>query len=421
VEATGALVEAALEKALSSQALQGAPRLRRLLAYLVRHALAGEEHGPKEYTIGVEVFDRGARFDPRCDAIVRVQVLKLREKLQRYYATEGSVDQVSISIPKGSYRPVFEIHEAPLGAILEDLDSLCGQAHALLLRCTPDAIRRARRYLMGATRRWPTRSEPHVALAEATLVALEMELMAPSEGLPMLQCAAATALQLDPSSAEAHFYGGVARGWHTAAALSATRRAFALRRRNAIARYRASSVLAANGEFGEAMIHLREAVRLEPAAVFLRTWTAVLLHCAGNAVVARHHLLDVLEFEPHDYLAHFWLGRICASLGFHDEARQAGTRAYDISGSTQALCSLGYIEASAGRVEPAETILHELATRSQTTYIALSGVAGIHLALRQPELTATVLAQARRQGDWDLAWARIDPRWTPIRGKLAGF
>ena len=36
----------------------------------------------KEYTLGVEVFDRGASFDPRIDTIVRVQARRLRAKLQ---------------------------------------------------------------------------------------------------------------------------------------------------------------------------------------------------------------------------------------------------------------------------------------------------------------------------------------------------
>jgi hypothetical protein len=74
-EVPAGLVEAALPRVLSSPAFRGSPRLRRFLAHVVRHALAGEEDRLKEYTIGVEVFDRGPRFDPRVDAIVRVEAL----------------------------------------------------------------------------------------------------------------------------------------------------------------------------------------------------------------------------------------------------------------------------------------------------------------------------------------------------------
>ena len=66
-------VEAALERVLSSAAFGRSPGLRRFLEFVVRQSVAGEDDRIKEYTIGVEVFARGPRFDPRCDAIVRVE------------------------------------------------------------------------------------------------------------------------------------------------------------------------------------------------------------------------------------------------------------------------------------------------------------------------------------------------------------
>jgi hypothetical protein len=93
------VVEAALEKVLSSTSLRSCPGLRKVLDYIVRHALAGDDDSIKEYTIGVEVFARGSRFDPRCDSIVRVEAHKLREKLHEYYRIEGATDLIAISIP----------------------------------------------------------------------------------------------------------------------------------------------------------------------------------------------------------------------------------------------------------------------------------------------------------------------------------
>ncbi len=39
--------------------------MRRFLSFVVEEALAGREDRLKEYTIGVEVFDRTQDFDPR--------------------------------------------------------------------------------------------------------------------------------------------------------------------------------------------------------------------------------------------------------------------------------------------------------------------------------------------------------------------
>jgi hypothetical protein len=102
-------VEAALERVLSSAAFSSSPGLRRFLEFVVRQSIAGEDDRIKEYTIGVEVFARGPRFNPRCDSIVRVEAYKLREKLLDYYRTEGSTDPVTISIRRDaivhSFRP----------------------------------------------------------------------------------------------------------------------------------------------------------------------------------------------------------------------------------------------------------------------------------------------------------------------------
>lgn len=61
----------------------------------------------KEYSVGIEVFHRGDAFDPRMDNIVRAEARKLRARLAKYYATEGSADQVRFEFPKGSYAPLI--------------------------------------------------------------------------------------------------------------------------------------------------------------------------------------------------------------------------------------------------------------------------------------------------------------------------
>src|SRR5262249_24330935 len=45
--------------------------------------------------------------DPRIDTIVRAEVSRLRSRLERYYATEGQADRCIISLPRGSYVPLF--------------------------------------------------------------------------------------------------------------------------------------------------------------------------------------------------------------------------------------------------------------------------------------------------------------------------
>jgi hypothetical protein len=74
-----------LTRVLRSSAFTNAPSLSRFLSYLVDRMLQGNSAPPDEYTLGVEVFDRRESFDPSVDNIVRVQVRRLRSKLEKYH------------------------------------------------------------------------------------------------------------------------------------------------------------------------------------------------------------------------------------------------------------------------------------------------------------------------------------------------
>jgi hypothetical protein len=76
--AAPALVRAQLDRILSSRAFGQAESLIRLLRYVVEETLSGRSERLKEYTLGIEAFQRGADFDPRIDTIVRTQMRRLR-------------------------------------------------------------------------------------------------------------------------------------------------------------------------------------------------------------------------------------------------------------------------------------------------------------------------------------------------------
>ena len=103
---------------LASETFAGAERSRALLRFVVEHALRNQSDRLKEYTIGSEALERGDSFDPRTDPIVRAEASRLRDRLQRYYATSGAADTVVITLPKGSYVPQFHTRPIPEAAQL---------------------------------------------------------------------------------------------------------------------------------------------------------------------------------------------------------------------------------------------------------------------------------------------------------------
>ncbi len=100
-------ISAHLSRILESPPFVNAHQLRQFLTHLVTSVLEGRGDDLKEYSLGRDVFRRGDSYDPRTDAIVRVQASILRKRLATYYAESGQAEPIRIELPKGGYVPRF--------------------------------------------------------------------------------------------------------------------------------------------------------------------------------------------------------------------------------------------------------------------------------------------------------------------------
>lgn len=82
-------------------------RVSQLLHYLVEEELAGRGERLQPYAVGVDGLGKPESFDPSRDSSVRVAMHSLRRALRTYNAANPK-GAVHITIPPGSYRPVFE-------------------------------------------------------------------------------------------------------------------------------------------------------------------------------------------------------------------------------------------------------------------------------------------------------------------------
>lgn len=124
-------VRAACDSILASGIFHNAPRMSRLLRFLVENAIADVVQNVSEYIIGIEVFDRNpSTYNTSEDPIVRVQIGRLREKLKTYYANPRIGSDIEISIPTGAYHPLFRrIHTAGRSATLAIYPFRCISNH----------------------------------------------------------------------------------------------------------------------------------------------------------------------------------------------------------------------------------------------------------------------------------------------------
>lgn len=101
------LVLKQVERILHQPPFASSDILRRFLKYIINETLGGRADQIKEYTIAVYVLNKPATFRPLNDGIVRVHASRLRDALSTYYDDQREDDTCEITIPKGSYLPVF--------------------------------------------------------------------------------------------------------------------------------------------------------------------------------------------------------------------------------------------------------------------------------------------------------------------------
>jgi hypothetical protein len=89
-------------------ALANSTRLLRLITYIGDKYFHGDTEDLNEYNIATDVFGRSkTTFNAGEDAIVRVEMHRLRKRLKEYYETEAVDHPIQLSIPPASYGPVF--------------------------------------------------------------------------------------------------------------------------------------------------------------------------------------------------------------------------------------------------------------------------------------------------------------------------
>jgi hypothetical protein len=97
-----------VNRVISSSTFNTSERLSSFLYYICDLTLKGRAHEINEQRIGEAVFGRSQDYDSSIDGIVRTQGSRLRQRLDRYFSTEGIDEPITIVMPRGGYVPIFE-------------------------------------------------------------------------------------------------------------------------------------------------------------------------------------------------------------------------------------------------------------------------------------------------------------------------
>lgn len=101
-----------LDQLLASKTFSRSGQLKRLLVYLREATVSTDPSVWSETSIGANAFGR-KDFNPKLDTIVRVEMRRLRQKLDEYYALEGAEFPLRLHFERNTYRPYVEAHIPP--------------------------------------------------------------------------------------------------------------------------------------------------------------------------------------------------------------------------------------------------------------------------------------------------------------------
>ena len=238
--------------------------------------------------------------------------------------------------------------------------------------------------------------------------------------MPKARAAAARALQLDDSLAEAHVaLGGVLaiHDWDWAGSETEFARAMELDPDGAPA-YQCYSVacLIPQGRLQEALEAAQQACELDPLSPSVNSSLALAHFVLGEYNEAIDYFKKALEIDPNFFLARWWLGvsylNASMLLKAFAQFRKAGALSQD---SANDAIKYSYGHALIGRRDKARRKLEALMSKSRERYFSPVLIAAIHVALAETDAAFDWLDKACEAHDTWLVWLGVDRRFDSIR------
>ena len=442
------LIREHLARLLGSPQFVRSARLQRFLQFVVERKLAGCDNDIQEYTIGLEVFDRRESFDPRSDAIVRVEARRLRDRLADYYANAGKKEPIRIVLPERGYIPSFEpqrfirtggrraitavfvlVVVVVLGYFVARRPSghePAPAAHEAFEKGlvawhqrTAEGARRAAEFFQQAIAFDPQYARAHAWLSSSYNQQAIMGDAPAHEIHAKSWEAARKAIELDPHLAE---------GYHALAANltfkpdwpgagKAFRTAIRLAPENAEIHHAFAIVfLAASPErLAEAEAEIRKAVRLKPGDLDNLVILGKILYFRGRFDQAMSVLQETLRIDASYPDCMRNLAAVLVQMGDHDQAIRLLEDAQKLAYLNWGDGLLGYALALSGKQVRARTILANLESHYAAKNVGALAIGTIYVGLQQWTEACEWLNRSWKNREMRARYISVDPIYDPVR------
>jgi serine/threonine protein kinase/tetratricopeptide (TPR) repeat protein len=258
----------------------------------------------------------------------------------------------------------------------------------------------------------------HAGLADAYALLADLNVLPAREIIPKMEAAAAKALQLDDTLAEAHTSLAWAKfhEFDWAGADKEFKRAIELNANYATAHAWYGEYLMALGRFKEGQTEMERAGELDPLSPAINLALGYRLYYAHQYQQAIDQCQKTLAMDPEYVMAHVFLGRSYQQMNRYAEAIAEFRKALELSGGdSNELAALGQALAASHQEAEARKILAELTMRSQQTYVQPMWLAVIHLALGEKDQAFDGMQKAYEDRSAWLVYLKVDPFFDAVR------
>src|SRR4029078_6049739 len=272
----------------------------------------------------------------------------------------------------------------------------------------------------------PSYAPAYSGIADASALLASWQFASPCAMYPQAVEAARRAIELDPSSADAHASIGFTKlnwGWDWEGAIRELSRAVELNPSHETAHRWLSAFYAGIGRDEDAVPIAMRAIDLNPTSVLPRMNLGIIHFLAGRNEEAIVAFRRVIEIDPSFVRAHVFLGAALSLLGFHEEAISSWRVGAELSKQLPVtVAALSTSLANAGRLGDARAMLDPIMKDLDSMYAAMA-----HASLGEDDTALAELeVAAEMHSDWMYAvaphpWFRKyhgNPRFVALLRKM---
>ena len=267
----------------------------------------------------------------------------------------------------------------------------------------------------------PKYSLAYSGLADCYNMLYSYGVLTPKEATLKGRSAIIKALELDPTSAEAHTsfaYLLEQYDYDWAGAEAKLKTAIKYNPNYPVAHHWYAILLMSMGRLEESLKEIKLAQKLDPLSLIINGGVSWMYYLARQYDKALEQCHLTLEMEPNFGRTYYFLGAVYEQQGRYDEAIKALQTGVELSkGSLLTLRDLAHTYAISGNTVEAEKILKHFNELSKQRYIAPSYQAIIYVGLGKKNLALTWLEKAFQDRSYWMTLLNVDPRLDNLRNE----